>query len=199
LLYQSKKRIIFFELPYWKHLLLRHNLDVMHIKKNICDNMLGTLLDLLGKNKDSLNAKLDLTKMPTHDKLQANLVGDKYVVPKAPFKLTLDERREVTTLLWSLCVPDGYSSNFSRCVTIEDGIILGMKSHDCHIFMQDLLLPAFRGVLDEKVLEPLVNLSNYFKQLCSKTIYVDVLEQMEKNIAVMLCKLERIFIPIFLM
>ena len=82
-------------------------------------------------------------------------------------------------------------------MTIEDGSILGMKSHDCHIFMQDLLLPAFRGVLDEKVLEPLVDLSNYFKQLCSKTLSVDVLEQLEKNIAITLCKLERIFIPVF--
>ena len=106
----------------------------------------------------------------------------KYAVSKAPFNLTLGERREVTMLLSSLCVPDGYSSNISRCVTIEDGRILGMKSHDYHIFMQDLLLPAFRGVLDEKVLEPLVDLSNYFEQLCSKTIPVDVLEQMEKNI-----------------
>ena len=82
-------------------------------------------------------------------------------------------------------------------MTIEDGRILGMKSHDCHIFMQDLLLPVFRDVLDEKVLEPLVDLSNYFKRLCSKSLSVDVLEQMEKNIAITLCKLERIFIPAF--
>ena len=135
MLYQWKKRSIFFELPYWKHLLLHYNLDVMHIEKNICDNILGTLLDLPGKNKDSLNARLDLTKMCMHDKLQANLVRDKYAVPKAPFNLTLGERREVTMLLSSLCVPDGYSSNISRCVTIEDSRILGMKSHDCHIFM----------------------------------------------------------------
>ncbi|XP_039135718.1 uncharacterized protein LOC120273139 [Dioscorea cayenensis subsp. rotundata] len=30
-----KKRSIFFDLPYWEHLLLRHNLDVMHIEKNL--------------------------------------------------------------------------------------------------------------------------------------------------------------------
>ncbi|KAK6793985.1 hypothetical protein RDI58_007438 [Solanum bulbocastanum] len=33
------KKSIFFYLPYWKTLLLRHNLDVMHIEKNICDNI----------------------------------------------------------------------------------------------------------------------------------------------------------------
>nr|XP_043608898.1 uncharacterized protein LOC122580743 [Erigeron canadensis] len=35
-----KKRSIFFELPYWKDNLLRHNLDVMHIEKNVCDNII---------------------------------------------------------------------------------------------------------------------------------------------------------------
>jgi hypothetical protein len=32
-----KKKSIFFRLPYWKDNLLRHNLDVMHIEKNILD------------------------------------------------------------------------------------------------------------------------------------------------------------------
>ncbi|GJY78866.1 transposon, En/Spm-like protein [Tanacetum coccineum] len=30
-----KKKSIFFKLPYWKHLLLPHSLDVMHIEKNV--------------------------------------------------------------------------------------------------------------------------------------------------------------------
>ena len=31
-----RKKSIFFELPYWSSLLISHNLDVMHIEKNIC-------------------------------------------------------------------------------------------------------------------------------------------------------------------
>ncbi|XP_074379648.1 uncharacterized protein LOC141720881 isoform X6 [Apium graveolens] len=42
------KRSILFDLPYWSNLLLRHNLDVMHIEKNVCDNIVGTLLDIEG-------------------------------------------------------------------------------------------------------------------------------------------------------
>ena len=41
-----KKKSIFFRLPYWKDNLLRHNLDVMHIEKNVMDNILGTMLDI---------------------------------------------------------------------------------------------------------------------------------------------------------
>ena len=58
-----KKRFIFFELPYWKHNKCRHNFDVMHIEKNVCDNIIGTLLDILGKSKDHTKARLDLLKL----------------------------------------------------------------------------------------------------------------------------------------
>ncbi|KAK1360625.1 hypothetical protein POM88_045099 [Heracleum sosnowskyi] len=34
------KRSVLFDLPYWSNLLLRHNLDVMHIEKNVCDNII---------------------------------------------------------------------------------------------------------------------------------------------------------------
>lgn len=58
-----KKRSIFFTLPYWKDNLLRHNLDVMHIEKNVLDNIIGTLLGMKGKTKDNYEARLDLEEM----------------------------------------------------------------------------------------------------------------------------------------
>ena len=41
-----------------KDLDLRHNLDVMHIEKNICDSIIGTLLNIEGKTKDPWNLGL---------------------------------------------------------------------------------------------------------------------------------------------
>ncbi|XP_060170525.1 uncharacterized protein LOC132601463 [Lycium barbarum] len=58
-----EKRSIFFELPYWAQNRLRHNLDVMHIEKNICDSLLGTLLEIDGKSKDHVNSRYDLQEM----------------------------------------------------------------------------------------------------------------------------------------
>ena len=45
-----------FCLSYWKYNLLRHNLDFMHIEKNVCENTYGTLLEMEGKSKDNLQA-----------------------------------------------------------------------------------------------------------------------------------------------
>lgn len=50
----------FFELPYWSSLLIRHNLDVMHIEKNICESILGTLLNITYKSKDTEKARVDM-------------------------------------------------------------------------------------------------------------------------------------------
>ncbi|XP_024200276.1 uncharacterized protein LOC112203559 [Rosa chinensis] len=58
-----KKRSIFFDLPYWEALLLHHNLDMMHTEKNICESLLGTLLNMKGKTKHNPNSRKDLKKM----------------------------------------------------------------------------------------------------------------------------------------
>ena len=49
------KRSIFWDLPYWRHNLLRHNLDVMHIEKNVFDNVFHTVMDNKEKTKDNTN------------------------------------------------------------------------------------------------------------------------------------------------
>ena len=43
--------------------MLPHNLDVMDIEKNICENILWKLLKVEGKTKDTTNARLDFHDM----------------------------------------------------------------------------------------------------------------------------------------
>jgi hypothetical protein len=51
------------KLPYWHKLRLRHNLDVMHIEKNILENLIWTILKIARKPKDTLKARLDLVDL----------------------------------------------------------------------------------------------------------------------------------------
>jgi hypothetical protein len=60
LTYNWVKRSIFWELPYWKTNLLCHNLDVMHIKKNMFENIFNTVIDVKRKTKDNIKARLDI-------------------------------------------------------------------------------------------------------------------------------------------
>jgi hypothetical protein len=41
------------KLPYRHKLKLRHNLDVMHLEKNICESLIATIFNITGKTKDT--------------------------------------------------------------------------------------------------------------------------------------------------
>ena len=71
-----KKRSIFFYLEYWEFIHVRHVLDVMHIEKNVCESIVGTLLDIPGKSKDGLSSRLDLVNLGIRSELQP-IVGEK--------------------------------------------------------------------------------------------------------------------------
>ena len=116
--------------------------------------------------------------------------------PKANFSFTLDQKRVVCEWVRGLKMPDGYASNLGRCVDMNEGKLFGMKSHDCHVFMECLLPTAFIA-LPEPIWNPLTELSIFFKDLCSTVLWEEDLVQMEHNIPIILCKLERIFPPSF--
>lgn len=80
------KRSIFWDLPYWSTNLIRHNLDVMHIEKNVFDNIFNTVLDVKDKSKDNGNARKDLEQIC--DRPQLHLFYDpngKLLKPKASY------------------------------------------------------------------------------------------------------------------
>ncbi|XP_071912376.1 uncharacterized protein [Coffea arabica] len=130
-----KKRSIFFDLPYWKDNVLRHNLDFMHIEKNVCENIWGTLLDTEDKTKDHYNSRRDLREMGIRKELHP--------------------------------------------IETEPG---------------KQLMPI---ALRKSVRYPLIRLSRYFRQLCSKVICSQDVVRLESEIAVILCDLKKCFLPTF--
>jgi hypothetical protein len=43
--------------------MVHHAIDVIHVEKNMCEALVGTLLDIPGKTKDTLNARMDLEEI----------------------------------------------------------------------------------------------------------------------------------------
>ena len=122
---------------------------------------------------------------------------DTVEMPAACYNMTTSEKDGFLQVLKDVRVPDGYASNISRRVHLKERKISGLKSHDDHILMQQLLPIALRGSLPSQVTRPLIKLSCYFCEICSKTLTVPDLENLEKDIAVTLCELEKIFPPSF--
>lgn len=193
-----KKKSIFYELPYWKHNLIRHNLDVMHVQKNVCDNVLWTILGVTGKTKDNVNSRRDLEDMGIRKNqwVKKRESGAEYYLP-ADFEMNNKGKDLFLISLKEVSMPEGSASNISRRVRLQDRSIGGLKSHDNQLLLQQLIPVAIRNSLPKNVVEVLIDLSKFFKQLCSKVNTAEDLENALDQIAVTLCDLEKIFPPSF--
>jgi hypothetical protein len=85
----------------------------------------------------------------------------------------------------------------SRLVNMEECRLYGMKSHDCHMFMQTLIPLAYRDLLSKEIWDALTEISHFFRDICFNKLNVDHIERFEKNIIEIICKLEMIFPPSF--
>ncbi|XP_024010549.1 uncharacterized protein LOC112085889 [Eutrema salsugineum] len=108
-----KKRSIFFNLPYWEELPVRHNLDVMHVERNVAASIISTLLHC-GNSKDGLNARKDLQVLGIRKELHPKARGKRTYLPAAPWTLSKEEKRLFCKRLHEFKGPDGYCSNISR-------------------------------------------------------------------------------------
>ena len=55
----------------------------MHVKKNVCNSVIDTLLNIQDKSKDGLNTHQDLVEMGIRDQLNTRSDGNKLYLPLA--------------------------------------------------------------------------------------------------------------------
>ncbi|XP_050222432.1 uncharacterized protein LOC126672521 [Mercurialis annua] len=158
----------------------------------------------IGAEKNNVAKSTDYDHAKSRDELndicdQPELAKDPVTgrFPKAMYALDRDGKKALLEWIKLIKFPDGYASNFSRCVDTTSLKMHGMKSHDCHIFMQRISPIALRELLPKEVWEPLTELSIFFRALTSTSLTEKDIERMRLEIPKILCKLERIFPPSF--
>ncbi|KAJ6342344.1 hypothetical protein OIU78_010301 [Salix suchowensis] len=123
-------------------------------------------MDCPDRSKDNVKARLDIQlyyrKPSLH--LQQDASGRVYK-PKGTYSLFKKQQQELLSWMKELSFPDGYASNISQCVKEAQCKVSGMKSHDCHVFMQRLNLVAFRPYLPRPLWEALTELSVFFRDI----------------------------------
>ncbi|GJW76725.1 uncharacterized protein Tco_0138407 [Tanacetum coccineum] len=190
------KRSIFWELPYWHTLLIRHNLDLMHIEKNFFENLFHTIMGTL-KTKDNVKARKDVEIYCDRPELHIFKVHNKDMKPKASYTLSKPQLQNVCEWMKKIKFPDGYASNIGGCVNLADYSFYTFKSHDCHVFMQRLLPIALRGMIPNALWDVITELCTFFRAICSRVLRIEDLEKLQKSIVETICKLEKIFPPGF--
>jgi hypothetical protein len=193
-----KKKSVFYDLAYWLDLVVRHAIDVMHIEKNVCDSLIGTLLDIPSKTKDTLQARKDLKCLKLRHDLHPEEMeeGNKYLGP-ASYNLSKVEKIAMCKCLHGIKVPSGYSANIKRLVNMKDLKLTGIKSHDCHVMMTQMLPIAIRGILPSKVRNPIIKLCSFFNAISQKAIDPTKLDKLQEDVVETLSQLEVLFPPSF--
>lgn len=105
----------------------------MHVEKNVCDSLLGTILDN-DKSKDTSNARRDLKNFGVRESLwlYENERGQLMNL-HAPYVLTSDQRMQFCKFVRDVKFPDNFCSNLKKKVNADLTNIIGLKSHDCHV------------------------------------------------------------------
>ena len=86
--------------------MVRHAIDIMHVKKNMFDTLIGTLLDIPDKTKDTLNAQLDLEDMKLRKILHPKILGNRAnELPMACYTLSKEEKINLCSCLHGIKVP----------------------------------------------------------------------------------------------
>ena len=63
----------------------------MHIEKNVCESIVGTLLNILGKTKDGVKSHLDLLEMGLRPNFAPSFGGKRTYLPPACYTLSRKE------------------------------------------------------------------------------------------------------------
>jgi hypothetical protein len=66
-----------------------------------------------------------------------------------------------------------------------------VKSHDYHVIMEWLIPNMLQGYMHQDVWKTLAELSYFYRQLCAKEIKKEMMEKLETEILMLLCKLEK--------
>jgi len=154
-------------------------------------------MDVKGKTKDNIKARLDIALFCNRKNIELVCDESRVAKPRASFVLEKNAQLLVYKWLKSLCFSDGHVSNISRLVNMKEYRLYGLKSHDCHVFIQTLIPLAFHDLLPKGIWDALTEINHFFRDICSSKLNVDHIERLEMNIVETLCKLEMIFPPSF--
>lgn len=153
------------------------------------------MMDVKGQTSDHVSARKDLKCLCKRRQLELtyNERGNK-IMPKALFALDKAQRKVLCELVRDIKFPDRFASDLNRCVDLRTSRLFGMKSHDCHVFMERLLSVALKELRPSHVWKEITDISQFFRDLCAYNIQVDDIDRLEENIAEICANLKRYFL-----
>ena len=113
----------------------RHCIDDMHVEKDVCDSLIGLLLNISDKTKDGMKARLDRQRMGIRRELWSKETTTKTrkcdvkivtPFPLACYTLSKAEMHSFCECLYGVKLSFSYSANIGKLVSMKDHKLFGM-------------------------------------------------------------------------
>jgi hypothetical protein len=173
---------------------VRYTIDVMHTEKNVAENILRTLFG----EKDNMKVRLDLQNRNIRRHIWLRRMGNgdgKVYMPDAAYVLSKSDQALFLRTLKALRLPTHYCGTLHS--KISKGKLSGLKSHDYHVLLQDILPLCMRNIGDDSLTKVIIRLSRIFKKICSKIVNISEREALFQETVETLCLLEKEMPPSF--
>lgn len=124
-----------------------------------------------------------------HLHLQRNQDGRRHFKPDAQYVLSKVDRQVFLSTLKELKFPTGYVGPLNS--RIADGKLRGLKTHDFHILLHQVLPLCLGNIGNHRVVGSVMRVSRLFRNLCAKVVDVNQKARMLEEVAETICSLEK--------
>jgi hypothetical protein len=130
----------------------------MYVEKNVCESLLGTLLNTDGKTRDHGHACANLKKMEIRLELWLDDSIKGMELPTSCITILKHEKNKFCGFLKNVKVPFGYPTNVSRLILFPYlKVAPDMKSHDYHVLLTHMIAVGIQNILPVNVREAIMN------------------------------------------
>jgi hypothetical protein len=170
----------------------------MHSEKGVFESTIGLLLDIPCKTKDGLSARTDLQTLEISEELHPQERPNRRAyLPLASYTLTTKEKRAICMCLHGIKVRTGFSTSIKNLVSMLELKMSGYKTHDHHTMLSLFRAIAIRAVNHLYLKMVITRMCHFFKAISKKVIGVSELDELRKEIRVIMCHLKMCFPPSF--
>lgn len=171
---------------------IRNLLNPMHIEKNDTSSLFKTFTNCKGAKADSEALRRQMESM--------GIMGNFWIVPgqeipRANWIFTKADFASFLKVIESIKAPRNYGPLWEH--KFVENKISGMKTHDYHNLLHDLLPIAIRDTLNENLRSIVYRLGELFRWLCAKEIKVSEVDGMKTMALELMCDMEKNIPPSF--
>lgn len=172
---------------------MRHVLDVMHVEKNIAESVLKFMFG----EKDSPESRRDMEAMGLRRELwlRPRPNRNSFFKPQAPYVLSDAEKKSFVDSVSAIRTPTGYGSSLGK--HLLKAKFLGLKSHDYHCLVQQIIPAVIRTLLQPLQRAALIRLGKSLHRICARVVDKSEIAALRLYVVETVCVLEVCFPPAF--